>query len=72
MICVPYALFRDLVLYYHEIGYDLQLAKDVEKEVDEMCNYATAIENRGIEKGLKALVRSLKKYLLPMHIKYNP
>ena len=36
-------------------------------EVDEMCNYATAIENRGmekgIEKGLKALVRSLKKYI---------
>lgn len=29
----------------------------------EMCSYATAMENKGIEKGLKALVLSLKNYV---------
>ncbi len=28
-----------------------------------MCTYATAMENKGIEKGLKALVQSLKGYI---------
>ena len=44
-----------------------------------MCNYATAIENRGmekgmekgIEKGLKALVRSLKKYIKDFDTLYS-
>ena len=51
--------------------YDLRLTKEVEKEVEDMCTYATAMENkgiekgeeRGIEKGLKALVNSLKEYI---------
>ena len=51
--------------------YDLRLTKAVEKEVSEMCNYATAIENRGIEKGLKALVRSLKKYIEDFETLYS-
>ena len=55
--------------------YDLRLTKAVEKEVSEMCNYATAIENRGmekgIEKGLKALVRSLKKYIKDFDTLYS-
>lgn len=51
--------------------YNLKLTRDVEKEVDEMCNYATAIENRGIEKGLKALVRSLKKYIEDFETLYS-
>ena len=41
--------------------YGLKLTKEVESEVADMCTYATAMENRGIEKGLKALVHSLKK-----------
>ncbi len=44
-------------------GYGLKLTKDVESEVSEMCTYATAMENKGIEKGLKALVQSLKDYV---------
>ena len=31
--------------------YGLKLTKDVESEVSEMCTYATAMENKGIEKG---------------------
>jgi hypothetical protein len=41
----------------------LRLTKEVESEVTDMCTYATAMENKGIEKGLKALVRSLKDYI---------
>ena len=63
--------------------YDLRLTKAVEKEVSEMCNYATAIENRGIEigiergmekgieKGLKALVCSLKRYIRDFESLYS-
>ena len=29
----------------------------MEMEVDEMCNYATAIENRGMEKGIEMASR---------------
>ena len=43
--------------------YGLKLTKDVESEVSYMCTYATAMENKGIEKGLKALVQSLKEYI---------
>ena len=43
--------------------YGLKLTKDVESEVSDMCTYATAMENKGIEKGLKALVQSLKEYI---------
>jgi hypothetical protein len=43
--------------------YGLRLTKEVESEVTDMCTYATAMENKGIEKGLKALVRSLKDYI---------
>ena len=32
-------------------------------EVTEMCTYATSMENKGIEKGLRALVNSLKVYI---------
>ncbi len=53
----------------------MKLTKEVEGEVTDMCSYATAMENkgieqgiergieRGIEKGLKALVQSLKEYI---------
>ena len=63
--------------------YDLRLTKAVEKEVSEMCNYATAIENRGIEigmekgiekgieRGLKALVCSLKRYIRDFESLYS-
>ena len=43
--------------------YGLKLTKEVENEVSDMCTYATAIENKGIEKGLKALVQSLREYI---------
>ena len=32
--------------------YGLNMTKEVEREVDDMCTYATAIENRGIDKGV--------------------
>ncbi|SER61243.1 hypothetical protein SAMN04487884_10846 [Butyrivibrio fibrisolvens] len=28
-----------------------------------MCTYATSMENKGVEKGLRALVNSLKDYI---------
>ena len=43
--------------------YGLKLTREVESEVTEMCSYATAMENKGIEKGLKVLVLSLKNYV---------
>ena len=43
--------------------YGLKLTREVESEVSSMCSYATAMENKGIEKGLKALVKSLKDYI---------
>ncbi len=47
--------------------YGLRVTKEVESGVDDMCTYATAMENKGIEQGLeqglKALVTSLKKYI---------
>ena len=33
--------------------YDLQMTKKVETEVKDMCTYSTAMENKGIEKGIK-------------------
>jgi hypothetical protein len=52
-------------------SYGLRLTKEVRSEVANMCTYATAMENRGIEigiekgieKGLKALVQNLKDYI---------
>ena len=43
--------------------YGLKLTKEVENEVSDMCTYAAAMENKGIEKGLKALVQSLREYI---------
>lgn len=43
--------------------YGLRLTKEVRSEVAHMCTYATAMENKGIEKGLRALVQSLKVYI---------
>ena len=47
--------------------YGLRLTKEVRSEVAHMCTYATAMENTGIEpgieKGLRALVQSLKEYI---------
>ena len=43
--------------------YNLKLTKEVEAEVTDMCTYATAMENKGLEKGLKALIQSLKEYI---------
>ena len=43
--------------------YGLKVTKEVESEVTDLCSYADAIENKGIEKGLKALVHSLKVYV---------
>ena len=51
--------------------YGLNMTKKVESEVTNLCTYATAIENKGIEKGiekekergLKVLVHSLKVYV---------
>ncbi|SEA04271.1 hypothetical protein SAMN05216349_10412 [Oribacterium sp. KHPX15] len=43
--------------------YGLNVTKEVESEVTDLCSYADAIENKGIEKGLKALVHSLKVYV---------
>ena len=43
--------------------YGLKLTKQVERQVSDMCTYAAAMENKGIEKGLKALVLSLKEYI---------
>jgi hypothetical protein len=47
--------------------YGLNVTKEVESEVTDLCTYADAIENKGIEKGiekgLKALVDSLKVYV---------
>ena len=33
--------------------YGLELTKEVEKEVDDMCTYSTAMVNKGMEKGMK-------------------
>jgi hypothetical protein len=46
-----------------ENDYGLPLTKEIEDEVTSMCTYATSMENKGIEKGLKALVNSLKVYI---------
>ncbi len=50
-----------------ENRYGLPLTKEVKEEVTKMCTYATSIENKGIskgmEKGLRALVNSLKAYI---------
>jgi len=47
--------------------YTLKLTKEVEVEVSDLCTYATAMENKGIvigtDKGLEALVKSLKVYI---------
>ncbi len=45
-------------------GYGLKPTREVESEVSEMCSYVTAMENKGIEKGLEPLVQSLKPALL--------
>ncbi|MBR3516032.1 MAG: hypothetical protein IKO10_06935 [Lachnospiraceae bacterium] len=34
-------------------AYGLELTKEVKSEVTNMCTYATAIENKGIEKGIE-------------------
>ena len=34
-------------------AYGLELTKEVKSEVTNMCTYATAMENKGIEKGRK-------------------
>ena len=56
-------------------SYGLKLTKEVEREVADMCSYATAMENKGveigIEKGLKALVISLKEYVSDFDSLYN-
>ena len=48
-------------------SYGLNLTKEVEGEVTGMCTYAESIEKKGIEegieKGLKALVCSLREYI---------
>ena len=44
-------------------AYGLKLTKEVEGEVSDMCSYAAAMEKKGIEKGLKALVESLNEYI---------
>ena len=58
-----------------EKKYGLPLTREIEKEVTEMCTYATSMENKGLtkgltigleeglEKGLRALVKSLKAYI---------
>ena len=47
--------------------YGLKMTKEVEMEVTALCTYATAMENKGItkekERGLEALVKSLKVYI---------
>ncbi len=51
--------------------YGLNMTREVESEVTKLCTYATAMENKGIakgiakekERGLKALVHSLKVYV---------
>ena len=51
--------------------YGLNMTRKVEMEVANLCTYATAMENKGIDKGfkkgmesgLKALVQSLKSYV---------
>jgi|GEM_PF-1961008 hypothetical protein len=51
--------------------YGLNITREVESEVTKLCTYATAMENKGIEKGiakekergLMALVQSLKVYV---------
>lgn len=43
--------------------YGLPFSKELEVEVTEMCTYATSMENKGVEKGLRALVNSLKDYI---------
>ena len=56
-------------------SYGLKLTKEVESEVCDMCSYADAMENKGVEigeeKGLKALVRSLKEYTCDFDAVYN-
>ena len=42
--------------------YGLQMTKKVETEVKDMCTYSIAMENKGMENGLKALVRTLREY----------
>ena len=51
--------------------YGVQMTKEIEKEVDDMCTYSTAMENKGIEKGLRALVRSLKDYIKDFEALYS-
>ena len=52
-------------------SYGLKLTKEVERKVADMCSYATAMENKGVEKGLKALVTSLKEYVSDFDSLYN-
>ena len=56
-------------------SYGLKLTKDVESEVCDMCSYADAMENKGVEKeradGLESIVRSLKKYISDFDVLYD-
>ena len=57
----------------------LKLTKEIQEEVTTMCNYADAVEQegisigveRGIKKGLAALVRSLKVYIKDFESLYS-
>ena len=40
--------------------YGLELTKEVEKEVDDMCTYSTAMVNKGMEKGENRIITLMK------------
>ena len=40
--------------------YGLELIKEVDEEVSDMCSYATAMENKGIQQGIQQGVKQEK------------
>ena len=42
----------------------MKLTSEVEEEVSGMCSYATAMENKGIEKGVDSSVRKLALHFI--------
>ena len=76
MICLLTDLFDERINGAEKVMklksvYGLNITREVESEVTKLCTYATAMENKGIakgiakekERGLKALIQSLKVYV---------
>ena len=42
-----------------EATYEIAMTKEMDEEVDEMCNYSDYVEERGIEKGQSKLIKKM-------------